>query len=308
MKRGVLIWSESGGIGKTTLSTNLCAALARKGESVLAIDLDPQVGGLTNHLGLTEYYEMEREMILHAMLDPDNSDVREQIVEAGGFDVIPSSAGLSNADRAIQKDRMMRELHSKQYNHSTGMGDDNEPEIPYIARLQAVLQPVIHEYDYIIIDAQASYSVLIDNAIVATREIMIPMEPNEKGIQTVKSFGETIDRLEKQYSDMFQNFSLNTLAMIPNEKEDSTIHNKVLRQLIDEGYPVTPFAIRCRNQLQYAWGENMHIYDYTEENDLWEKNSDIIQWFDQLAEIVKRGYIDREEDRVGKFVEERWLS
>ncbi|WP_049972657.1 ParA family protein [Haladaptatus cibarius] len=48
------IWSKVGGVGKTTLSVNLAAAHAKRGQQVLGIDMDPQEGGLTHNFGAGE--------------------------------------------------------------------------------------------------------------------------------------------------------------------------------------------------------------------------------------------------------------
>ena len=84
------VYSEAGGVGKTTLSANLAAAHSRAGEKVLAIDLDPQEGSLSYLTDVERPRRGDDNLVRHLVGRP-KGEFSDLIKTTDGFDVIPSS-------------------------------------------------------------------------------------------------------------------------------------------------------------------------------------------------------------------------
>ncbi|WP_458189908.1 ParA family protein [Haladaptatus sp. NG-WS-4] len=274
MKRAITLWSESGGVGKTTMATNVAAALGRRGERVLVIDLDPQLGSLTDHVSYQELKTGDRDHLGHVLLD-DEKDVRSLIVEAGDFDLLPSHEGLAN----IESEMAARNTSLREF------------------QLRSALKPLASEYDYFIIDPPATLNVLVDNALVAARNVVIPIELTRKGSISIEGLEDTLDSMERGFRKFDDDFTLGILAVVPNEVGDSNIYRDTREELEAGGKPVTPFGVRKRDVLKEAWKNQMNVFEFAESEDtrdLREYEHDLLANFEHLAKIIEHGTVDVE--------------
>lgn len=149
----IAVANQKGGVGKTTTVVNLGAALARKGKSVLCIDFDPQAN-LTNYVAGCEPRENSIASVMRAAVLFQPADIRETIYhsERFGFDFIPSDLRLSEADIYL----------------ATAMSRETV--------LRRVLEPVRQAYDYILIDCNPSLGLLLTNVLVASNQVIIPVQ------------------------------------------------------------------------------------------------------------------------------------
>src|SRR5438874_2347333 len=152
----IAVANQKGGVGKTTTTANLGAALARRGCRVLLVDLDPQ-GNLTSAFGLEKDVQ---QTVAESLLD---RRVPLPVVSvangsSGNFDgakhlsVVPAAVGLASAEAQLMN-KLGREL-----------------------RLRDQLMGVDERYDFIMIDTPPSLGVLTINALVAATKVIIPTE------------------------------------------------------------------------------------------------------------------------------------
>ena len=145
--RIIALCNQKGGVGKTTTTINLAAALAQYGRKVLAVDFDPQ-GALSAGLGIPTH---DVPTIYDLLLDTKR-DPREVIVPTAveGLDVLPANIDLSAA-----------EVHLVN-------------EVARETILARVLRKVAAEYDVILIDCQPSLGLLTVNALTASHGVRHP--------------------------------------------------------------------------------------------------------------------------------------
>ncbi len=275
MKRAITLWSESGGVGKTTMATNVAAALGRRDERVLVIDLDPQLGSLTDHVGKQELKTGDRKHLGDVLLEEDE-DVESLIVETGDFDLVPSHEGLAN----IESEMAARNTSLREF------------------QLRSALKDVAGEYDYFVIDPPATLNVLVDNALVAARNVLIPIELTRKGSISIEGLEDTLDSMERGFRKFDDDFTLGILAVVPNEVGDSNIYRETREELETAGKPVTPFGVRKRDVLKEAWKCQMNVFEFAESDetrDLREYEHDLLGNFEHLAQIVEQGTVDVQE-------------
>jgi chromosome partitioning protein len=209
-----------GGVGKTTSTINLGAALQEKGKRVLLVDLDAQYN-LTQSLGL----EGDSSQLYNAL----SNGAALQPVKAGGLSIIPSSLELIKADIELSS-RFKRE------------------EV-----LSSLLEPLSSSYDYILLDCPPSLGVLTLNAFVAARFLIVPIEAeflSLKGYtvltEALSSIGLQIDRVFITKYDGRKVLNRNVLQSIRanlGERAFSTVirENIALAEAPATGLPVTSY-------------------------------------------------------------------
>lgn len=169
--RIVAVCNQKGGVGKTTTTINLGAALAEQGRKVLLVDFDPQ-GALSVGLGKGDPRQLD--MTIHNLLLERNVEwedvVLDTIVE--DMDLLPSNIDLSGAEVQLV--------------HEVGR--------EYI--LAGVLKPAVPYYDYILIDCQPSLGLLTVNALAAAHGVLVPLECEYFAMRGVALLMETIEKVQ----------------------------------------------------------------------------------------------------------------
>jgi len=250
MTRIISIGNQKGGVGKTTTAINLSAALSERNKKVLLVDLDPQ-GHATEGLGLKEKYEIESPN-LAKLLVGKSQDLKKAIYKAENFYLLPSNLELFVIEKELINLRA-REL-----------------------RLKNMLKPLEGEYDYILIDCPPNLGIYMDNALLASNEILIPIQAEDTSIRALELLMDQIQALETAFE-----VYIKILAIVPNLVQDDSVSKKTLESLKGK-LPLTDFTLRKRVDLKKAWREGKSIFRF-------KPNLDMVANYRKLADIVEHG-------------------
>ena len=168
----IAMCNQKGGVGKTTSTINLGAALVEQGRKVLLVDLDPQ-GALSVGLGVPAQ-NLDR-TIYNALMERRTTlaDVRVP-TDIPGLDLVPSNIDLSAAE--VQ---LVNEVAREQ-------------------TLQRVLAPALANYDVVLIDCQPSLGLLTVNALTAADGVIVPLECEYFALRGVALLKTTIDKVRER--------------------------------------------------------------------------------------------------------------
>jgi chromosome partitioning protein len=200
--RIISLCNQKGGVGKTTTTINLGAALAGYGRRVLAIDFDPQ-GALSAGLGIpTHDVTTIYDLLLSGSRDPREA-IQQTAVE--GLDIIPANIDLSAAEV-----HLVNEVAREQI-------------------LARVLRKVSNDYDVILIDCQPSLGILTVNALTASHGVLIPLECEFFALRGVALLIETIDKVRDRL-----NPAIELDGILATMYDSRTLHSReVLERVVD---------------------------------------------------------------------------
>jgi len=173
----IAITNQKGGVGKTTTAINLGASLAANDLRILLIDSDPQ-GNCTTGLGVEK--SSEKPTFYQTLLN--GVDARETIQQTAydGLSIIPADKNLVAANLDLV------DLDDREY------------------RLSKALQPVLDQYDYILIDCPPALDLLTLNALIAADSVLIPIQCEFFALEGISQLMDTIDRVRDAFSHPIQ--------------------------------------------------------------------------------------------------------
>jgi len=166
MAKIISLVNQKGGVGKTTSAINLATYLANAGKFVLLVDLDPQ-GNASSGMGIS-VKDLEKNLY-HAMISGENPENIIVKTKALGHDVLPSSQDLAGAGIELVS------LDNREF------------------KLYDVLRQIRTHYDYIIIDSPPSLGLLTINGLVASDEVIIPVQAEYYALEGLSQLLKTID-------------------------------------------------------------------------------------------------------------------
>ena len=195
--------NQKGGVGKTTSTINLGAALAECGRKVLLVDFDPQ-GALSAGFGTNPH---ELELTVYNVMMDRKVDINDVILptDIENIDLLPANIDLSAAE--VQ---LVNEVAREQV-------------------LASALRKVQNEYDVILIDCQPSLGLLTVNALTASHGVIIPLLCEFFALRAVALLVDSIEKVQDRL-----NPDLEITGVLATMFDARTIHSKeVLARIID---------------------------------------------------------------------------
>ncbi|MGK2875520.1 MAG: ParA family protein [Nocardioides sp.] len=219
--RVISMCNQKGGVGKTTTTINLGAALAEYGRKVLLVDFDPQ-GSLSVGLGLNPH---EMEFSVYNLLMDRDVDFHDVVVPSGvdGMDLLPSNIDLSAAEVQL--------VH----------------EVAREQTLQRVLRDAVKEYDVVLIDCQPSLGLLTVNALTASDGVIVPLECEYFALRGVALLKTTIDKVRERLNpDLVIEGVLGTMY------DGRTLHSREVMDRLVDAWGDTVFHTVIRRTVKFS--------------------------------------------------------
>jgi chromosome partitioning protein len=203
--RIIAMANQKGGVGKTTTTINLGAALAEYGRKVLLVDFDPQ-GALSVGLGVNPH---NLEVSIYNMLMQDDVTLDDIMIktDVAGLHILPANIDLSAAEIQLVTE-VAREM-----------------------ALARILRPVMRDYDFILIDCQPSLGLLAINALTVAHGVLIPLECEFFSLRGVALLLDTIDKVRERL-----NFNLELEGILATMYDSRTTHCRQVLQRVVEAF------------------------------------------------------------------------
>ncbi len=219
--RIISMCNQKGGVGKTTTTINLGAALAEYGRKVLLVDFDPQ-GSLSVGLGLNPH---DMELSIYNLLLQRDVTLDDVIVPTNvpGMDLLPSNIDLSAAEVQL--------VH----------------EVAREQTLQRVLAPAIADYDVILIDCQPSLGLLTVNALTASDGVIVPLECEYFALRGVALLKTTIDKVQERL-----NPKLSIDGVLGTMYDGRTLHGREVMERLVQAWGDTVFHTVIRRTVKFS--------------------------------------------------------
>ena len=201
--RVVAVCNQKGGVGKTTTTINLGAALAEFGRRVLLVDFDPQ-GALSVGLGIQPH---ELEATVYNLLMERGASPADVVIKTSvaGMHLLPSNIDLSGDEVQL--------VH----------------EVGREFVLGGVVEPLLPEYDVVLIDCQPSLGLLTVNALACSAGVLVPLECEYFAMRGVALLTETIDKVSRRI-----NPTLTMDGLLATMYDSRTLHSReVLTRVVD---------------------------------------------------------------------------
>ena len=219
--RIIALANQKGGVGKTTTSISLAAALAEIGQRVLLVDFDPQ-GGCALGLGI-EPGSLEVS-VYNALLDR-TLQVEEVIVttKVENLDLLPSNIDLAAAELMLVQ------------------------EVAREQTLMRILAPARVKYDFILIDCPPSLGLLTINALTAADGVIVPLETEYYALRGMALLMDSIDRIRERLNPRLQ-----IDGILPTMFDPRTLHGKEVLARVEDAFGPQLFKTVIRKTVRFA--------------------------------------------------------
>ncbi len=246
MTRILTVANHKGGVGKTTTALNLAAGLAlrlrrthpTKLGRVLLLDLDPTAAALLSIC--FEAYSAEPANSLYALLAQTPPPSPQRLIRRSAYHdnlfFIPTNP------EAI--DLLIRDKFSSLVNRE--------------ARLARALRPVQNDYEYIIIDTPPTTGYMLDNALVASTHVIIPVELTYLGTLGLVKIEESIEKIRQEFEK-----DLPIAGYVPSMVDKNQSEPQALLEMLEARYPGKVLQPIHRSvDIKYAHSAHMDVFSY----------------------------------------------
>ncbi|MBP0979208.1 MAG: ParA family protein [Oscillospiraceae bacterium] len=177
MGKVISVVNQKGGVGKTTTSVNIAAALAFKDKKVLLVDLDPQ-GNATSGVGIDK---RNTNVSVYDLIS-DNANIEDVTIktEFKNLYILPSNISLAGAE--IE----MIEMENR------------------MLKIKNILEPISNNYDYIFIDCPPSLGLITLNALTASNSFLVPIQCEFYALEGLSQLMMTVRTVKKLYNSQLE--------------------------------------------------------------------------------------------------------
>lgn len=229
MAKVICLSNHKGGVGKSCSTCNIGAGFSRKGKRVLLIDLDPQAN-LSLSLGIKDSDNNIYNVLLGQIA------LSQAIYNLSvNLDIVPSTLDLAGAEIELSAEAGREVI------------------------LREALLDVLYNYDYIFIDCSPSLGILTTNALTASNEVLIPLQPHYLSLQGMTKLTGVIEKIQRRL-----NKELKIGGVFITQYDARKVLNRDIAQAIEEHFQQMVFKTRIRDNvaLAEAPGHGKDIFRY----------------------------------------------
>jgi chromosome partitioning protein len=254
MTRIIAFFNQKGGTAKTTSTLNVAAALAERGHHVLIVDLDPQAS-----LSMATGVDVAAiDLSVYDLLLDDAVGIADIALPTTmpGVDIAPSHPDLAAAELELLN-VLERE---RQLDHRIDAAD-------------------LSAYDFVLIDAPPALNIISINILVATQELVIPIEPHPLSLMVLRRLFETIRRIQRLNPDLV------LLGFLPTKVHHSSrLANDMLDTLRDQFpdlplLPTIPLSVKGAE----STAERTSVLQYMPKSSVAAAYRDVGEWIESAG-------------------------
>lgn len=255
------IANQKGGVGKTTTTVNIAAALAKHGLQVLVIDIDPQ-GNASTALGIEHSTDVNS--VYEVLLDGRSmAEVVGECPDIEGLSGVPATIDLAGAEIELVS------VHAREFRLKRALED-------YLEQREADGNPV----DYVFIDCPPSLGLLTVNAFVAAEEVLIPIQCEYYALEGLSQLLKNIQLIQKHLNPQLS-VSTILLTMYDGRTNLSSQVAEDVRAHFPQQTLNTPIPRNVRISEAPSYGKTVITYD--------PNSSGALSYREVAEEIAERG-------------------
>ncbi|HSK24942.1 MAG TPA: AAA family ATPase [Egicoccus sp.] len=219
--RVIAMANQKGGVGKTTTTINLGAAMAELGERVLLVDMDPQ-GSLGVGLGIEPH---SREATVYNLLMQDGTTLDDALVETGteGLHLLPANIDLAAAELLLVQ------------------------EVAREQALERVVDRLRYRYDHILIDCPPSLGLLTINGLTAADAVVVPLECEYFALRGMSLLMQTLERVRDRL-----NPQLKLEGIVATMYDPRTLHTREVLERVRDAFGDVVFTTTINKTIRFA--------------------------------------------------------
>lgn len=251
--------NQKGGVGKTAVAINVAGALNQRGHDVLFVDLDPQ-GNATENLGMRSVYDKDPPSLFDVLSDPEKRDrVGDIILAHEEMDLLPSNIDMT----AVEPELTLSRRSGQQ--------------------LSLALEHIEESYDYVVIDCPPFLGNLMDNALLAAQNTLIPALAETTSKRAFELLFDHIGAIEKDY-----NIQIEDCGVVVNRIDVRKAQAKEMVTWIEDAFDETPvWKVRERAAVQRALTDGASLF-------VEEPDCDQVRVFERIGESLDRQFLRQE--------------